>query len=241
MPLFIGTSGFAYKTWKPAFYPADLPEKRFLHYYAENLTALEVNYTFRQLASASTLNNWVDQTPGHFQFAVKAHMRITHVEKLKDTTGFAARFLDSLEPLRSAARLGPILVQLPPALRCDAALLSTFLSGRPKLYRFAFEFRHQSWFTDEVYAILRQHGAAMCLAESEDLHTPQVFTAPFAYFRMRNPPYTGEQLDALAKNVEQAQKEIEDVYVFFKHEDDPRGVLYAQDFLRAHRAGRAAE
>jgi uncharacterized protein YecE (DUF72 family) len=232
MPLYIGTSGFAYKTWKPAFYPADLPATRFLQYYAERLTALEVNYTFRSLLTASVAARWIAETPATFQFVPKAHMRITHSEKLKDESGFLQAFLDRLEPLRAAQRLGPILFQLPPGFHCDPGRLAAFLLKCPPGYRCAFEFRDPSWFNEEVYAIVRRHGATLCFAESKDLVTPRVYTAPYAYFRMRQPPYEEPQLKELAGVVSEGLKHLQDVYVFFKHEDDPRGVLSARDFLR---------
>src|SRR3954452_4302513 len=162
MPLYIGTSGFAYKTWKPTFYPQDLPATRFLRYYAERLTGLEVNYTFRSLLTTSVASRWVADTPPTFQFVPKAHMRITHSEKLQDNSGFLQTFLDRLEPLRAAQRLGPILFQLPPGFKCDPGVLSAFLLKCPPGYRCAFEFRENSWFNDEVYTIVKRHGASLC-------------------------------------------------------------------------------
>ena len=125
--LFAGTSGFAYPQWKPGFYPEDLPQKKFLEYYASRLNCVEINYTFRRLPSAATLESWVTATPPHFLFSLKAHMRLTHVLRLRNAAEFTEVFFRAIDPLRSARRLGPVLFQLPPQFRCDAAVLGEFL------------------------------------------------------------------------------------------------------------------
>src|SRR5450432_3821537 len=177
--LFAGTSGFAYPGWKPRFYPEKLPSKKFLEYYSSRLNAVEINYTYRRLAALSTLSGWVAATPPDFLFAPKAHMRITHMLKLKDAGEFTALFLKSIDPLRSARRLGPILFQLPPTLRCDLPLLSEFLSHLPNVLRYTFEFRHASCLTDATYQLLAEHRVALCAAESDKLETPEAITADF--------------------------------------------------------------
>src|SRR5580693_1564987 len=142
--LYSGTSGFAYPSWKPEFYPEKLASKKFLNYYATRLNAVEVNYTFRRLPSASTLENWVADTRAGFVFPLKAHMRITHILRVKPSE-FTEVFFKAIDPLRSARRLGPVLFQLPPAMKCDEALLADFLATLPPDMRYAFEFRHVSW------------------------------------------------------------------------------------------------
>ncbi len=142
--LYAGTSGFAYPSWKPEFYAEKLPAKKFLAYYATRLNAVEVNYTFRRLPSASTLENWVNDTRPGFVFPLKAHMRITHILRLKPSD-FTDVFFKAIDPLRTARRLGPVLFQLPPALKCDEALLGDFLATLPRDVPCAFEFRHASW------------------------------------------------------------------------------------------------
>src|SRR6476661_10361851 len=179
-----GTSGFAYASWKPDFYPQKLPAKDFLRHCATRLNAVEINYTFRQLPKAATLENWAAATPDGFLFACKAHMRITHINRLKESE-FTELFFKALEPLRAARRLGPVLFQLPPNFKLDAALLSAFLEKLPRDIRYAFEFRNATWLTDEVYALLKKHGVALCLAESPKFEVPQVVTAPFVYARLR--------------------------------------------------------
>lgn len=229
--LFAGTSGFAYASWKPDFYPEKLPAKKFLSFYAQRLNAVEVNYTFRRLPSASTLENWVNDTRPGFAFPLKAHMRITHIQRLKPTD-FTDVFFRAIDPLRSARRLGPVLFQLPPALKCDTTLLGDFLATLPRDVRCAFEFRHKSWLVDDVYWLLESHRAALCLAESEKLVIPEVVTADFVYSRLRMPEYTADDRKEIAGRVEELLNQGRDVYVFFKHEETPAGALYAEELLQ---------
>jgi uncharacterized protein YecE (DUF72 family) len=229
--LYAGTSGFAYPSWKPDFYPEKLPSKKFLSYYSERLNAVEVNYTFRRLPSASTLENWVNQTRAGFVFPLKAHMRITHIQRLKPSE-FTEVFFRAIEPLRTARRLGPVLFQLPPALKCDEAVLADFLATLPRDIRCAFEFRHPSWLAPPVYQLLEKYGAALCLAESEKLVIPEVVTANFVYSRLRMPEYSPEDRQEIAARAEQLLAQGRDVYVFFKHEDTPAGALYAEELLK---------
>jgi uncharacterized protein YecE (DUF72 family) len=230
--LFAGTSGFSYPAWIPQFYPPKLPAKRFLEHYATRLNSVEVNYTFRQLPSAKTLEGWLLATPAGFAFSCKAHMRLTHIMKLKDAQSFTELFLKALEPLRAARRLGPILFQLAPTFKCDAARLGDYLPLLPSDCRFAFEFRHASWLNDEVYAILAKHNVALCLAESEKLEIPRVFTADFGYFRLRKADYSEEALVAIEAQARALLGGGRDGYVYFKHEDDPHGALWAEQLLK---------
>ncbi len=229
--LYSGTSGFAYASWKPDFYPAKTPSKKFLSVYASRLNAVEVNYTFRRLPSASTLENWVNETPSGFVFALKAHMRITHIQRLKKAE-FTELFFRAIDPLRSAGRLGPVLFQLPPGFTCDTAVLAEFLGELPDGIRYAFEFRHASWLTDAVYELLRQRSVALCLAESEKLVIPEVLTAPFVYSRLRKDDYTPEERVDIAARAHGLLAGGRDAYVFFKHEDTPAGAMYAEELLR---------
>src|SRR6266496_5709113 len=195
--LFAGTSGFAYAQWKPDFYPADIPAKKFLQHYAKRLNCVEINYTFRHMPSATTLASWVEQTQPGFVFAIKAHMRITHILRLKNAAEATEIFLRSIDPLRSTRRLGPVLFQLPPNLKCNLPLLAEFLPLLPPDLRFAFEFRHDSWLNEDVYALLRQHKISLCIAESEKLEIPEVITADFVYYRLRMPEYTDADLQVI--------------------------------------------
>jgi uncharacterized protein YecE (DUF72 family) len=237
--LYSGTSGFAYPSWKPEFYPEKLASKKFLSYYATRLNAVEVNYTFRRLPSASTLENWVNDTRPGFVFPLKAHMRLTHILRLKPSD-FTEAFFRAIDPLRTARRLGPVLFQLPPALKCDEALLADFLVTLPPDIRFAFEFRHASWLTDGVYGLLEKHGVALCLAESEKLTIPKIITSSFVYSRLRMPEYSADDRTEIAVRVRELLESGRDVYVFFKHEETPAGALYAEELLRAFPAQTAA-
>lgn len=230
--LFAGTSGFSYPAWKPGFYPAELPAKRFLEHYASRLNSVEANYTFRQLPSAKTLENWVAATPDDFLFACKAHMRLTHIMKLRDAESFTDVFLKALEPLRSARRLGPVLYQLAPTFKCDLARLDDYLPLLPQDVRFAFEFRNPSWLIDEVYERLARHNVALCLAESEKLEIPKVTTASFGYFRLRKADYSPAQRSEIAGSVRGLMEGGRDVFVYFKHEDDPHGAIWAEELLK---------
>src|SRR5882762_2001359 len=229
--LFAGTSGFAYPGWKPGFYPEKLPQKKFLEHYSRRLNAVEINYTFRRLAALSTLTAWVEATQPGFLFAPKANMRITHIQKLKDAAASTALFLKSIDPLRSARRLGPILFQLPPTLRCDLTLLSDFVSHLPEDLRYTFEFRHASWLAEPTYKLLADHKIALCAAESEKLETPEVITADFIYYRLRKPEYSPDDRKEIAAAADRFLGSGKDVFLFFKHEDTPEGALYAEEIL----------
>jgi uncharacterized protein YecE (DUF72 family) len=230
--LYAGTSGFAYPAWKPGFYPAKTPSNQFLKHYAARLNCVEINYTFRRLPSASTLQNWVEQTPSGFVFAVKANMRITHIMRLKNAGEATELFLKMIDPLRTSRRLGPILFQLPPAMKCDAALLRDYLALLPGDLRYAFEFRHASWLTEEIYDALRGRNAALCVAESEKLEVPEVITADFVYYRLRKPEYTAEDVEGFASRSKELLAGGRDLYLMFKHEESPDGALHAEQVLQ---------
>jgi uncharacterized protein YecE (DUF72 family) len=239
--LFAGTSGWAYPTWKPEFYPAGTPAKRFLEFYATQLTSVEVNYTFRSLPTVKMLHGWLAVTPANFRFSFKAPQRITHFKRLRECEDDVAQFVAALEPVRQAGKLGLLLFQLPPNFKADAERLGSFLAA-PALRtrdtpRIAFEFRHESWFNDEIYAILREHHAALCIAESDDLLSPEVHTAEdYTCYRLRrNGGYSSLELDAFAKRFT-ALAEERDVYVYFKHEDEPTGARNATTFLARARS-----
>lgn len=231
--VFAGTSGFAYASWKPVFYPANLPQTRFLEHYGTRLNCVEINYTFRRLPAATTLEKWIEATPAGFQFAVKAHMRITHIFRLKDAGEFTDIFLRAIDPLRANGRLGPILFQLPPAMRCDTALLSSYLDQLPSGARYAFEFRHESWLNREVYDALARHNVSLCVAESEKMEIPEVITADFVYYRLRKPEYSAGDLKTIASRAGTLTAKGTGVYLIFKHEETPEGALNAEKVLRS--------
>lgn len=226
--LYVGTSGFAYASWKPEFYPAKLRANQFLRHYAERLNAVEINYTFRRLPAASTLASWVEATPAGFVFAVKANMRITHILRLKNAEQATEVFFKAIDPLRSSRRLGPVLFQLPPQMKCDLDTLRAYLDLLPGGLRYAFEFRHASWLAEPVYSELRQRNISLCVAESERLEVPEVITADFVYYRLRKPDYTETDIEAIGARAHELLTTGRDLYLMFKHEDTPAGALNAE-------------
>jgi uncharacterized protein YecE (DUF72 family) len=230
--LFAGTSGWAYPSWKPDFYPQKLAQKKFLAHYTTMLNTVEVNFTFRQLVKETTTQNWLAESPAHFRFGVKAHQVITHIKRLKGTGDFVPRFLATIEPLAAAGKLGPVLFQLPPNLKADSALLKDFLATLPRTVPAAFEFRHESWFSDATWDLLKSANSALCVAETETRTTPDVVTGSFAYYRFRKPTYTGEERRAMVDRIQQHIAEERNVFAYFKHEETPEGALYAVELLR---------
>jgi uncharacterized protein YecE (DUF72 family) len=226
MDLHIGTSGWSYPTWKPAFFPEKLPAKRFLEFYSSRLNAVELNATFRRMPTASAIAGWVGSTTSDFRFAAKAHQSITHFKRLKNADESLRFFLQSLEPMRQSGKLGPILLQIPPNLKADTGLLESFVQLLPQAYQFAFEFRHETWFADAIYEILKKKNVALCWATSEKITTPQVPTASFLYYRLRLPAFSKAELAKLAEELK-TQRQTREVYAFFKHEDEPEGALNA--------------
>src|SRR6202158_6076171 len=205
--IYAGTSGWAYATWKPGFYPAKLSSAKFLNYYAGRLNTVEVNYTFRSFPTEKLLTGWMAETPPGFKFAIKANQTITHIKRLRSTDKATSEFIDSLLPLKEAGKLGPVLFQLPPTLKCDLPLLTDFLAGLSEDRLSAFEFRNDSWFQDGLFTVLRKASVALCLAESEKPETPDVHTADFFYMRMRKEKYSAKARKSLRqKALNLAQK-----------------------------------
>ena len=229
---FIGTSGWAYTSWKPGFYPHALPQKKFLEYYATQLNSVEVNYTFRQLPTENMLTGWLAASNAGFRFSFKAPQLLTHILRLKDCSDTVAALSHALAPVVAAGRMGVVLLQLPPNFKADVSRLNSFLVDANACgLRMAFEFRHSTWFCDEVYAVLRRHRVALCVAESEDLETPDVATAPFTCYRFRKSGYSAGQLDAIENTLRQRSAEGE-VFAYFKHEEQPTGAICALDLFR---------
>ena len=238
--VYVGTSGWSYTIWKPDFYPKNVASKNFLNYYATRLNAVEVNFTFRMRLQEKTALGWMAAVGPDFRFALKANQFITHVRRLKDVEEPLQRFLTTLQPFGS--QLGPALFQLPPNLKCDVGLLRNFLALFPRNFRSAFEFRHESWFSEEVYTALRDASAALCISETEKLTTPEVHTAAYTYFRLREVSYSADDLKQIAVRIERVLADGRDAFVFFKHEEDPKSALDAVELLGQVRgsAGAAA-
>lgn len=229
---FVGTSGWAYSTWKPGFYPQALPQKKFLEYYATQLNSVEVNYTFRQLPTESMLAGWLAASRAGFRFSFKAPQRLTHILRLRDCPDTVVALSRALTPVVAAGRMGVVLFQLPPNFKADVPRLDSFLVDASACgLRMAFEFRHSTWFCDDVYGVLRHRRTALCVAESDDLETPDVVTAPFTCYRFRKSEYSAVQLDAIASTLRRRSAEGE-VFAYFKHEKQPTGAFCAVDTLR---------
>jgi uncharacterized protein YecE (DUF72 family) len=229
MQLYVGTSGYNYDAWKGSFYPDKLPKAKMLSFYATQLKTVEINYTFYRMPSEKTVRAWIPETPPGFRFALKASQRITHQKRLKETEELVTYFFTTAAVLGD--RLGPILFQLPPNLKADLPRLEAFLDGLPAGTKVAFEFRHESWWTDAVYGALSKKGAALCVADAAELATPMQRTAPYGYFRLRREDYDERSLAVWADRVASAGF-TDDVFVFFKHEDRALGVSYARAFAK---------
>jgi uncharacterized protein YecE (DUF72 family) len=226
MNALIGTSGFSYPKWRGSFYPEKLPEPKMLGFYAQQLRAVEINNTFYRMPTPEVIGRWAAETPAEFRFAIKSPRRITHEKKLADTAAAVERLHAGVQMLGD--KLGPILFQLPPFMKKDVLRLDDFLAALPKRLRPALEFRHDSWFSDDVYACLRARRAALCIAESEDLATPLVATTDWGYLRLRRQDYDQPALASWAERV--APQPWSETYVFFKHEDEGKGPALASTF-----------
>ncbi|MBW2279983.1 MAG: DUF72 domain-containing protein [Deltaproteobacteria bacterium] len=238
MELRTGTSGYSYDEWKGCFYPEKLPARERLAFYGEQLPAVEINNTFYRLPGANVLEHWCEQVPEGFRFVIKATRRITHSKRLKETedeTGYLLRTVATLGP-----RLGALLFQLPPRLRCDLPRLEKFMALLPEGTRAAFEFQHDSWRDDAVHAALRERGFALVQAdpassgEAEDLAAPTgpvdlVSTAPWGYLRLRRPDYSPADLSAWAERLRATG--WDEVFVFFNHEEAGAAPRMAAEFL----------
>jgi len=225
--LYAGTSGFSYAGWKGEFYPAHLPSSKMLAYYAERLNGLELNGSFYRTPPPSTLASWVAGTPAGFRFCMKANRGLTYSAEGFDRVGLARLFGERMAPL--GERLGPILLQFPPARRLNVALLDSLLGalGRPA----AAEFRHESWFCDETYRVIREHRGALVVTDEEKWpRAPQLELGPTAYFRLRR-GYSVSALRPWIAATKAAVAAHDDVHVYFKHE--AASPALAQRLLRA--------
>ncbi|SRR5581483_612487 len=243
----IGTSGWTYPSWKGPFYPEDLPSARFLEFYAQEFPTTEVNYSFYHLPRPSTYEKWVAQVPEGFIFAVKASRLITHIKRLVDVGEPWRVFLQNARSL--GLHLGPILFQFPPSLRCDCSRLEGFLKiaqqavSKSHPLRLVFEFRHESWFTDDMYRLLSRHDAALCIADSPRYPRKDVLTAGFTYLRFHGRTqlfascYTKKELAEEAKKIKRYLRDGLDVYAYFNNDAEGHAVANART-LRALVEGR---
>jgi uncharacterized protein YecE (DUF72 family) len=226
-----GTSGYSFKEWKGTFYPADLKADGMLAFYATKFATLEINNTFYRLPKESVLQEWASQVPENFTFAIKASQKITHYTRLKAESESMVQFI-----LKNTAtlgeKMGPILFQLPPNLKKDVPRLQNFLSYLPENRRYTFEFRHESWFDEDVFSVLRDRDIAMCISESGELTCPVVCTATWGYLRLHKLDYSPDGLTAWAKCV--TSQQWNDAYVYFKHDEgEGSGPPAVETFIRA--------
>ncbi|HZE63674.1 MAG TPA: DUF72 domain-containing protein [Pyrinomonadaceae bacterium] len=229
MNLHVGTSGYSYKEWKGSFYPEKIPAKDMLRFYSERLSTVEINATFYRLPQKSTLENWKEQVPKTFRFSLKAPQRITHFKRLKEVSEDAKYFLDIAATLED--QLGVVLFQLPPNMKKDLSRLETFLRELPTQPRTAFEFRHPTWFDDDVLEMLRARNCALCVSDTDDLPATHIDkTADWGYLRLRRVLYSEEHLQDWLKRVR--DQNWNETFVFFKHEDEGTGPRLAAQFLK---------
>ena len=229
MHIRVGTSGYSYKEWKGTFYPDDLPAAKMLPYYGERFDSVEINNTFYRMPDAKMVAKWGEQVPDGFTFVLKAPQRITHQKRLVGAGDDLRQLFEAGEVLGS--KLGPVLFQLPPFSRKDALKLREFVAILPPERRVAFEFRHDSWFDEEIYDILRGRDIALCAADTDEVTDPDALVVPTAswgYMRLRRTEYAPGQLTAWAERVE--KQAWSDAYVFFKHEDEGKGPRFAVEF-----------
>ncbi|HKB06292.1 MAG TPA: DUF72 domain-containing protein [Gemmataceae bacterium] len=224
MTLYVGTSGYSYPKWKGSFYPEKLPNKQMLRYYGEQFRAVESNYTFRGTPDPSVFEGWAAEVPAGFTFALKAPQRITHMKRLKDVADPVAEFLRAAAVLKK--RLGPLFFQLPPNFKKDVPRLRDLLALVPRRFRVALEFRHPSWFDEEVFGVLRKHRVALCIADTDELDVPFVATADWGYLRLRRSNYSAKGLKSWANRIR--AESWRDAFVFFRHEDEGRGPRLAK-------------
>lgn len=229
MKSWIGTSGFQYAEWKGTFYPETLPASKMLPFYAEQFSTTEINYTFRRIPSGKTIEGWFNATPARFKFSLKAPQKVTHFAKLRDCADTMRYFYQVILDLES--KLGPVLFQLSPAFKKDAPLLASFLNDIPSGSRAAFEFRHASWFDDEVFALLKNKNIALCIADGEKLSTPVVATADYGYLRLRREDYQAADVARWAEEIKRKGNIWSDTFVYFKHEESGIGPKLAGQMM----------
>ena len=228
MNLYVGTSGYSYKEWKGTFYPIDMSAKGMLHYYGERFRTVEINNTFYRMPKVQVLEAWAGDVPADFKFVLKAPRQIKHMQRLKNAADSVSYLIEAAGTLKE--RLGPLLFQLPPNLKKDVPKLRDFLTLLPLQRRTAFEFRHQSWFDEEVFGLLLDHDAALCIAEADnDLEVPFVSTGDWGYLRLHRLDYGDAELKNRLKLVR--EQGWQDVFVFFKHEDKGNAPVTAERFL----------
>jgi uncharacterized protein YecE (DUF72 family) len=219
----VGTSGYNYPAWRGSFYPERLSPAKMLPFYAERFGTVEINASFYRMPTPSAIQGWATATPPGFVFALKAPQRITHIGRLTNVDEPLRFFCETARGL--GPKLGPVLFQLPPSFRKDTGRLASALAQIPSEVRVAFEFRHATWFSDDVYDLLHGRDAALCLVDAEDGTTPDVATASWGYARLRDRAYSELELDEWATAL--ARAAWKDAFAYLKHEDTGLGPTLA--------------
>jgi uncharacterized protein YecE (DUF72 family) len=228
MNIHVGTSGYSYKEWKGSFYPEKIPAKDMLRYYSERLSTVEINATFYRMPQPSMLENWKEQVPETFRFALKAPQRITHIKRLKEAGDETRLFLETAAVLED--ELGVVLFQLPPNFKKDLPRLEAFLAQLPPATRAAFEFRHPTWFDDDVLELLRSQNRPLVVSDTDDMPTTHIDkTADWGYLRLRRVLYSEENLREWVKRIR--DQNWQETFLFFKHEDAGTGPRLAAQFI----------
>jgi uncharacterized protein YecE (DUF72 family) len=228
--IWLGTSGFSYREWKPSFYPEDLPDRRMLEFYATRMNSVEIDSTFYRMPTAKAIASWRDSVPEDFRFAIKASQQITHRQRLAIPSEALTSLVDVVSGL--AGRLGLLLFQLPPFFKVDSGRLDAFLAAIPAALPKAFEFRHDSWFNDETYRILERHNAALCIHDADDGASPLQLTAKSTYVRLRRSQYSSALRREWQDRFRGWLQSGTEIFAYIKHKDNPDAPRIAMEFAR---------
>lgn len=231
MQYYVGTSGWYYKHWKDHFYPSELTNNKWLTYYSDHFSTVELNNSFYRLPPEKTITNWYNSTPSDFSFAVKANRFITHVKRLRGVAESINKFISRIQLF--STKLGPLLYQLPPFLKRDDSLLTSFLHLLPDDIKHAIEFRHRSWFDDTIFATLSEHKIGFCIYDMPNVACPLIVTSDFAYVRFHghanlyNSNYSDEELREWARRLVNLTEEIQEMYIYFNNDIEGFSALNA--------------
>jgi uncharacterized protein YecE (DUF72 family) len=233
---YIGTSGWHYEHWEGRFYPDRMPKSRWLEFYSGHYTTVELNNSFYRLPSIEAFTRWRNTVPDGFKFAVKMSRFITHIKRLKDAEEPLLMFLSHADYLEE--KLGPLLYQLPPNMKCDYPLLERFLSVLPQRYCHIFEFRHVSWLNDDVFELLWKYNAGLCVFDMPDLTCPLVTTSDTGYIRFHGSQglyssfYSDEEMMAWTKRIREIRRDLSEIYIYFNNDAEAYAVLNAATINR---------
>jgi uncharacterized protein YecE (DUF72 family) len=229
--LYIGCSGWHYAHWRDIYYPKRISPKKWLHFYSNDFNTVEINSSFYRMPSERTLSEWSKITSNNFIFSVKASRFITHTKKLKDVSNSVNLFIQRMSILEN--KLGPILFQLPPNLKRNDELLQNFLNKLLDGYYYVLEFRHESWFSNQIYAQLKHSNVSLCIANTPYFHCPFVITSNIAYIRLHgehalySSSYSKAELKKLVSKIEHIDSSIDKAYVYFNNDMQAHAIFNA--------------